>query len=296
MKKKNSFNALIFEMFGIEINCDILSLGFLEDIRHGTLSYLEDVRYIKVLNKNTSIVAVFIKKEMLNEIKETVIPIVVEKPKAAFFDIHNEYCKRFLKFPASRISKSAHIAPNAFIAPRGVKIGENVKVYSQASILEGTEIGDNCSIGPGCVVGCEGIHVYEDLNGIKQIAVHDGIAKICKGVHVEANSVVLKGLMGRDTIIEDEAKIGPLALVGHGVRIGKRSLVVGNVCLCGSAQVGNDVWIGPQSVVSHGLIISDRARVLMGSVVISNVKSDAVVSGNFAGPHEKNLLSTAQRF
>ena len=292
---KRLLNELIYEELGININCDILFTGFVEDERQGTLSYLENYKYLKTLNNNHNIVAAFVKNDMLKKLRSSIIPIVVEKPAATFFDIHNKYCKKFLKYPDSEISKSAYIAPNAFIAPKGVIIGENVKIYSQATVFEGSEIGDNSSIGPGCVMGCEGFQFYDDIKGTKQLVTHDGLIKIGDNVDIEANSVIFKGLLGRDTIIGDESKIGSLVFIAHGVKIGKRSSVAATACLSGSVQVGDDVWIGPQSVVSNGIIINDRVRILMGAVVIGNVKSDSVVSGNFAVPHGKNLRLMAHK-
>jgi UDP-3-O-[3-hydroxymyristoyl] glucosamine N-acyltransferase len=292
---KFSLKELIPEMLGLDIDCDVAFTGFVHDKKPGTLSYLENHKFLGTLNNNPNIVAALVRNSVLKELRSSLIPVVVEKPAAAFYTLHNEYCKRFLKYPASVISESAQIGPQAFIAPCGVTIGENVKIHSHAAILEGVEIEENSSIGPGCVVGSEGFQIYDDLGGVRRMLIHDGQVKIGQNVDIQPNCVISKGLMGRDTIIGDECKIDVGSHIGHGAKIGKRCTLVGGVGLGGGVQIGDEVWLGTQSVIATGVIVHDRARVLMGSVVIRDVKAGEEVSGNFAGLHEKNLLLTALR-
>ena len=68
-------------------------------------------------------------------------------------------------------------------------------------------IGENTVIGANCVIGSNGFHVYDDLNGIKRVAIHDGKVVIGQNVNIHASVVIDKGLMGRDTYIADESKI-----------------------------------------------------------------------------------------
>ena len=292
---KNSLTGLVHDVLGLDSDIEALFLGVVEDKRPGALSYLENKKFLPVLNNNPNIIAAFVKSEMLAELRSSITPIVVEKPAASFYTVHNEYCKRFLKYPDSKISRSAQIGLNVYIAPQGVTIGENVKIHNHATILEGVELGDDSSIGPGCVVGAEGFQLYDDLKGVKRMVIHDGLVKIGRNVDILANCVVAKGLMGHDTVIGDESKIDALITISHCVKIGKRCALAAGTCLSGSVNIGDDVWMGPQTAVSHGVTIHDRARVLLGTVVIRDVKPEAVVSGNFAGVHEKNLLLTALR-
>jgi len=57
--------------------------------------------------------------------------------------------------------------------------------------------------------------------------------------------------------------------------------------------LGNNVWIGPKCVILNRLSIGDGSKVLMGPVVIRNVKENESVSGNFALPHDKHLMIDA---
>ena len=54
-------------------------------------------------------------------------------------------------------------------------------------------------------------------------------------------------------------------------------------------SIGDEVWIGGGAMISDGIHIGDKAQVQIGSVVITNVGSNEIVSGNFAFEHKKNL-------
>ena len=68
--------------------------------------------------------------------------------------------------------------------------------------------------------------------------------------------------------------------------IGQRCLIATSACVCGSAEIGNDVWIGPNATVSSEVKIGDRARITIGAVAVSDVDADMTVTGNFAVPHD----------
>ena len=66
--------------------------------------------------------------------------------------------------------------------------------------------------------------------------------------------------------------------------------MVGEVSVGGSVEVGKNVWIGPRSIIVNRITIEDNAKILIGSVVIMNVKAGEEISGNFALSHHKNLV------
>ncbi|MCF8266747.1 MAG: hypothetical protein K9I69_01605, partial [Ignavibacteriales bacterium] len=59
--------------------------------------------------------------------------------------------------------------------------------------------------------------------------------------------------------------------------------------IAGNCILGDDVWIGGGAMISDGIRIEDKAKVLLGSVVIKDVNSQEIVSGNFAIDHKKNI-------
>lgn len=285
-----SLKEFASEFLNKNIKSDIDYTGMTDSTRPGTLSFLDNPKFADDLCKNANIIAVLVRSQHANFVPENIETILVENPKAAFFDLHNAYCKKYLKYKDNQIAVSVQIHPTAYIAPEGVILGENVIIGPHATILAGVEIGDNSTIGPNCVIGYEGFHVFTDLNGIKQIVFHDGMVKIGRHVDIRALVSIDKGLMGRDTIIEDECKIDDLVHIAHRAHIGTRTLLVGQSSVCGSVDIGKNVWIGPKAVIVNRVSIGDNSRVLIGSVVIANINNDTEVSGNFAVPHKNNLI------
>jgi len=267
--------------------------GMTDSTRPNTLSFLDNPKFAGDLCDNKSIISSFVREKDIAFLSEDVEPIIVEKPKAVFFELHNAYCRKCLKYEPSAISKTTTIHPTAFVASEGVIINDNVVIGPNCSILPGVKIGENTTIGPNCVIGSEGFHVFTDTQGIKRMVIHDGAVIIGQNVDIQASVTVDKGLMGRDTIIGDECKLDNFVHIAHRVQIGLKTLIAGASSIGGSTLLGNNVWIGPKCVISNRLSIGDGSKVLMGSVVIRNVKENESVSGNFALPHDKHLMIDA---
>ena len=289
-----SLKDCIYKLFGYEVKLEIEYTGMSDAVRPCTISFLDNQKFVKDINKNENIVAVFIRDKdchLLADCKET---ICVDNPKAALFELHNYFCRKFLSYPTNRIAQTARIHPTACIAPNGVILGKNVEIGPYSTILPGVEIGDDTIIGANCVIGEDGFHVFDDMRGIKRIAIHDGWVKIGKNVEIHAATVIDKGFMGRDTIIGDECKFDEHVHIAHRAHVGCRTVIAGGADLAGSTNIGKNVWIGPQSIVSNRVTVGDSARVNIGSVVIRNVKPNTSVSGNFAIEHEKHLITDAR--
>lgn len=82
-----------------------------------------------------------------------------------------------------------------------------------------------------------------------------------------------------DTYIGNHSAILNSSL-GHDSRVGKYSVLSGNVALNGYVEVGDEAYLGCRAIVAPHKRIGDRAFVGIGSVVISNVKAGARVFGN----------------
>ena len=64
-----------------------------------------------------------------------------------------------------------------------------------------------------------------------------------------------------------------------------------NLSIGDYSWIGENVWIGPHSVISNRVSICDNAKILIGSIVIRNIKKAISVSGNFAVEHAKHIKS-----
>lgn len=273
----------------IEIKSFVECTGLSDSTRVNTISFLDNARFAKNINNNKNIVAVFVREVDLSFLDERIETIVVENPKSELFGLHNEFYERYLKYEKSIISSTAQIHETAFVTPEGVTVEDNVVIGPNCTILPGVMIGKNSKIGANCVLGSEGFHLFTDKNGIKRIVKHDGLVKIGKNVDIGASVNIDKGLMGENTVLEDECKIDNLVHIAHRAKIGSGSSIVALSCVAGSAVIEKNVWIGANVTISNRIKIGESAKVLLGSVVIRNVRANSVVSGNFARNHEKHL-------
>ncbi len=77
------------------------------------------------------------------------------------------------------------------------------------------------------------------------------------------------------------------SVLGHDAKVGKYSVLSGDVILNGYVEVGNEAYMGCRSIVAPHKKIGDTAFVGIGSVVITNVKPGCRVFGN---PAKKMLF------
>jgi UDP-3-O-[3-hydroxymyristoyl] glucosamine N-acyltransferase len=266
--------------------------GLMDAIYSNTVSFLSDPKFASKLAQNSNIVAILVNPEDAQKIDVEIEKIIIEKPKSIFFDIHNEFCKLNISRQVTKIDPDANIASSAYVSPYNVSIESGVIIHPQAAILDGVSIQKGTIIGPGTIIGTHGFHCYDDINGNKKKVYHDGKVIIGENVEIGSNVSIDKGLMGRDTIIGDHTKIDNLVHIAHRVHIGCSCLVAAGAIISGSVTTGNDIWIGPGATISNRITLGNNAQVLIGSVVVRNVKDNERVSGNFAMDHFKRMLRT----
>ena len=74
--------------------------------------------------------------------------------------------------------------------------------------------------------------------------------------------------------------------IAHGVKIGHKTLIASGSTICGSVEIGDEVWVGPNSTISNGIRICNNARITIGSTVINDVESNGHVTGYFSINHK----------
>lgn len=255
----------------------------------GIVCFVLNEGYINQANKNENVKAIITYEKYKDLVQSNKGLIISDNPKMDYYLLHNYMFEHGYMNIVDKhyIHKTAQIAPTAIIE-ENVVIGENVVVGDYSIIKSQTIIGDNTYIGSHCIIGARGLNNTRIDNNF--IYVHDaGGVKIGKNCEVLDASIIQKSIHMEMTSIGDNTKISVKVNIGHGSIIGERTLIAGSAQIAGYVSIGNDVWIGPSAVISHNLKISDNTEVKIGSVVIKNVKKDAVVSGNFAYDHNKNL-------
>ncbi|QWV91955.1 hypothetical protein KP004_12035 [Geomonas oryzisoli] len=204
-----------------------------------------------------------------------------------------DFIKVLTKFFLPR--KTVGIHPTALVSP-DARIGSDVIVGAYTRIEGGVEIGEGCEIGSGVVIegnvslgkrcriksnsviGAQGFGFEYDDDGSPLHFPHLGRIVIEDDVWIGACSSVEIASLGA-TLIRQGSKIDDLVQVGHNVTIGRNTLVMANVVICGCAVIGERCWIAPNSVVKQKVIVGDRAVVGLGSVVLKDVQDGATVAG-----------------
>ena len=305
----------------------IQSTANIEKTQLDSICYLDDKKYINLLNEGKVLSSVIIIKknlvENLNMGHEGVFKknkliksiIYVNDAKKSFNLILKLFSKQKKKFQIdkkSSISKSVvlgkninigafsfiddnckiddyvYVYPNCFIG-KNVAIKKNTIIYPGVKIYDNSVINENCIIHAGCVIGSDGFgFINEQKNNIK--IPHLGKVVIGKDVEIGANSCVDRGKTHSDcTLIDDGVKIDNLVQIGHNVKIGKNTVIAGCTGIAGSTTIGKNCLIGGKVAISNHIKIADNIKIAGNSgVTKSFLKEGIEIQGPIA--FEKKLF------
>lgn len=259
-------------------------LGMTDTQVDNVIGYLADIKYIYRLVDNNKIKACFINEDLVSEFENTdIFLIVVDDPAYSFFTLYNYLAKKKKSIELTKIHCSAKIHKSAVIFDTGVSIGKDCIIGANTVVESGVEIGYNVVIGNNCTVGCDDVEARNTTHGIIRVE-HDGKLIIKDNVYIGSNSIIVRGLYSKDTIIEKDVTIANKSYIGHCNIIGNNSMILG-AHICGSCIIGKNVRINPNSVVSNGVSLGDNSEISIGAVVIKDVDEYKKVSGNFAYDH-----------
>jgi UDP-3-O-[3-hydroxymyristoyl] glucosamine N-acyltransferase len=158
--------------------------------------------------------------------------------------------------PGAEIGERTRIGPNAVIG-RGVAIGRDCEIGSHVSITH-AYIGDRVSILPGAQIGAPGFGFNSGPSGHEKIP-QLGRVIVQDRVEIGACTTIDRGALG-DTVIGEGTKIDNLVQVGHNDRIGRHCMIVSQVGLSGSVELGDFVVLGGQVGVADHVEVGDGAR------------------------------------
>ncbi len=264
--------------------------------RPGSVCYVTGAPALATANANPNIAAIITTAELSAGVAPDKGCVVAEWPQRSFYELHNALCLA----GESPLRQESFIHPFASIDAtaslgRHVLIGSGVRIGPHAVIEDYSEIGEGTWIGPHAVIGGRGLQ-DTIVNGSNVIVECAGGVRIGQRCEILSGALVQRPYLSAYTEIGDDSKLGPGASVGHGCQVGRAAIIGARAVVAGNCRVGDRVWIGAAAVLSDALTIGEEARVQLGSVVVRNVKSGEVVSGNFALPHAKHLrFHTRQR-
>lgn len=197
---------------------------------------------------------------------------------------------------SARISDSAHIAANASIGENvsiadGVfvgsgavighdcKIGRDSRVLANATLVKNVRIGERTIIHSGAVIGADGFGHARDESGWIKIPQIGGV-RIGDDVEIGSITAVDCGAID-DTIIEDGVRLDNLVQIGHNVRIGAHTAMIGPSAIAGSTTIGKRCMIsGLAGVVGH-VTICDDVVITTQAIITKDVHEPGVYSATF---------------
>lgn len=262
------------------------------------LTFLENSKYLSNINSKVS--CIIIKKELLSQIPQFIQGIIVtEEPKKSFVELHNYlagiegYRRPSFK---SKIGKNCQISPLAYVSDKNVILGDNVVIEPFAVIKENVTIGNNCVIHENSVIGGKGFNFTRTQDN-DMIGMYDlGQVILEDGVEIFSNSHIANGPLPTDkTILGKNVKVDVMVHIGHGAKIGERTLIPAGALIGGNVVIGKNSWIGLNATISNRINIGEGGRVSLGAVVTKNVDAGQTVSGNFAIPHKDFIEQIRQK-
>lgn len=184
--------------------------------------------------------------------------------------------------PGATIGSDVSIGPNACIGPN-VVIGDGCIIGAGVAIEGAVTLGKRCRIKANSAIGGQGFGFEYDENGVPLHFPHLGTIVIEDDVWIGACSTVEIASLGTTRLCEG-CKIDDLVQVGHNSTVGRNTLVMANVVLCGGVVIGERCWIAPNSVIKQKVRIGEGVTVGLGSVVLKDVEDASVVAGVPATP------------
>lgn len=269
---------------------EFINLNIIESQMEGLLTFCNNLEYLKMAIDKDNVSVIICREEDYKLIKTDKTVVFSREPQIDFYRLHNYltgntdfYGERW----KSKISEKAKIHDSAHISGENVIIEDGVVIYPNSTILSDVTIKKYSTIGPNSVVGYEGFQIERTKDNQIFSVIHKGSVLIEEEVQIGALTAIDKHIFKDFTHIGSNSTIDNLIHIAHGVKIGKRCVVVASAILCGSSKLGDDVFIGPGACISPGVNVGDRSFITMGSVVSKDVPSGAKVTGNFAIDHDK---------
>lgn len=265
----------IAEYIGIECpkEIEITGLNTLLDSNENELTFLENKKYINDL-KNTKAAAVFVTRENSSEVPVGTIALICDEPYLNLAKISKLFAPNIIEMDGEKplIGGGTKVMPNVYIGKNsvvgsdctimaGVYIGDNVKIgnntilYPNVTVYRDCTIGNDCIIHAGTVVGSDGFGFANTKDG-KYIKIYqNGNVTIGNDVEIGANSAIDRAVF-KSTIIEDGVRIDNLVHIAHNCKVGRGSILTGQVGLAGSTILNAYVIMGGQSATAGHLEIA----------------------------------------
>src|SRR5262245_3484553 len=190
----------------------------------------------------------------------------------------------------ARIGDRTVIYPNVFIGD-GAVIGDDCVVHSHAAVRERVVLGNRVVVQNGAVIGSDGYGFVKRPDKTYQKIPQTASVVIEDDVEIGANTAIDRPAVG-ETRIQAGAKIDNLVQIGHGVNVGRNTLLVAQVGIAGSTTIGDDVTLAGQVGVAGHVTIGKGATAVGQSGITNSVPDGMFVSGYPAIENKEWLKSS----
>jgi UDP-3-O-[3-hydroxymyristoyl] glucosamine N-acyltransferase len=206
--------------------------------------------------------------------------------------------------PTAYVDPTAELGPGVSVGPKavvlaGAKLGSFVEIGPSATIGENVELGERVVVGANATIShaivgprtrlYPGVRIGQDGFGFAMGAglfvkvPQLGIVRIGADCEVGANSCIDRG-SASDTVIGDGTWIDNLVQIGHNVKTGRQCVIVAQVGISGSCELGDGVMAGGQAGLAGHLKVASGAKIVAQSGVHRDVATGEAVGGSPAVP------------
>ncbi len=297
----------------------IRGVAGIREAREGDITFLADPRYEKFL-KTTRASAVITESAFDGQTRPLVISenayLSFIKAVEFFVPDKNNYPRTI--HPSAVVSDKAIVGSNAGIGACAViedgarigdgtvvlggsyvgkdtRIGKECLVYPNVTIREEVRIGDRVIIHSGAVIGSDGFgfakdgEIYRKIPQVGNVVIEDD-------VEIGANVTIDRAATGT-TLVGSGTKIDNLVMIAHNVVIRENCVLVAQVGISGSTEIGKGASVGGQAGVAGHIKIGDGAIVAGKAGVTSDVPPGTKVSGFPAREHSqaRRALASLQK-
>ena len=261
----------------IGLSCEseitIIGLNTLTNSNEFELTFLENKKYINDL-ENTKAAAVLVTQENALKVPTGTVALVCEEPYLNLAKISKLFAPNVIEMDGEKplVGAGTKVMPNVYIGKGSVvgsdctimagayigdnvTVGDNTIIYPNVTVYRDCKIGNNCIIHAGTVIGSDGFGFANTKDG-KYIKIYqNGNVKIGNDVEIGANCAIDRAVF-KSTIIEDGVRLDNLVHIAHNCKIGRGSILVGQVGLAGSTILNAYVVMGGQSGTAGHLEIA----------------------------------------
>ncbi len=198
--------------------------------------------------------------------------------------------------PFSSVGRGARIGDRTVIYPNvcigeGAVIGQDCVIHSQVAVRERVVIGNRVILQNGAVIGSDGYGFVRRPDGTHQKIPQAAGVVIEDDVEIGANAAIDRPAVG-ETRIQAGAKIDNLVQIGHGVQVGRNTLLAAQVGIAGSTSIGDNVTLAGQVGVAGHVTIGNGVSAVGQTGITNSVPDGTFVSGYPAIDNKEWLKSS----